>query len=167
MQLVPRLEIPEAQSENAEVRLTWSRWTRYQSSFALALAPAQPGVFALAEEVLAPGESAQLGQKRMLAVFHVDETDDLARAFTGLFSSTSPWRERLASGRCFLRVAVSTNAAERHAACAALRRWLTASTDNAAAIAGAREPHVTPRQPAPADRQKTEIVRPKSFPAGF
>lgn len=161
------VSFPAPQPENPEVRLNWSRWTRCRSSLSLALAPAQPGVFALAEEVVAPGEAPQIAHKRMLAVFHVDHSDDLGRALTGLFSSTSPWRERLAAGRCFLRFAVASDASERRAACSALQRWLAASADSAAAIAPPREPHVTPRQPAPADRRRTVIVRPASLPAGF
>ncbi len=164
---LPGIAVPGLQPETSEVRLTWSRWVRCQSSFSLVLAPAQPGVFALAEEVVAPGESAQIGHKRMLAVFHVDQADDLGRALGGLFGSASPWRERLAAGCCFLRFAVAEDPAERHAACSALQRWLAASTDGAAPIAGSREPHVTPRQPAPADKHAAEVARPASLPAGF
>lgn len=163
---VPHLAT-QARQPAAEPRLTWSRWNRYQTSFSLALAPAQPGIFALAEEVLAPGEAAQLGDRRMLAVFVIDQTDDLGRALSGLFGSASPWRERLASGSCFVRFAVVSNAAERNGACVALQQWLAASTDTAAAVAEQAQPHVAPRQASPAAHNSTEIDRPAPLPAGF
>ena len=61
-------------------RLQWSKWFRCESSFSLLLVPGQPGIFALGEEVVAPGELPSAGGKRMLALFQIAEADDLAVA---------------------------------------------------------------------------------------
>src|SRR5438445_336128 len=50
-------------------RLHWSRWFRCETSFDLLLVPSKPGLFALGEEIVAPGEMPVAGGKRMLAVF--------------------------------------------------------------------------------------------------
>src|SRR6201981_3006585 len=81
----------------------WSRWFRCESSFSLLLVPSAPGLYALAEEIIGPGES--LNAKRMLAVFEVAETDDLCVALSRQFSPRSPLSSRLSSGRCFVRFA--------------------------------------------------------------
>ena len=36
------------------MEMSWSRWFRCESSFELLLVPKQPGVFAIAEEVVEP-----------------------------------------------------------------------------------------------------------------
>lgn len=158
-----------------ESRLEWSRWTRCQSSFSLALAPHQPGLFALAEEVVPAGES---GARRLLAVIEIAQADDLARVLGRLFSASSPWREHLASGRCFLRYVVVTNPAEREAACAALQAWLAAASDLPAGGARSAPPEAAhaavdaadlpvPRAAAPAAKAAAAVGPPASFPAGF
>lgn len=115
-------------------RIAWSRWFRCESNFSVLLAPSQPGIFALGEEVLAPGELAAAGGKRMLALFQISETDDLGMALGHLFLPGSPVRERLENGRCFARYAVIEDAAQRHAACAALQQWAGSSSDTASGI---------------------------------
>ncbi|HET9181107.1 MAG TPA: hypothetical protein VFP59_03160 [Candidatus Angelobacter sp.] len=104
--------------------MNWSRWFRCESSFGLLLVPNQPGIFALAEEVL----SAPNG-RRMLAVFEVDETDDLALSLSRMFALGSPWREKLREGKCFARYAVAPGLADRRAAAEALKQWLAAQRD--------------------------------------
>jgi hypothetical protein len=42
------------------LRLQWSNWFRCESSFGVLLAPAKPGIFALGEEIVPPGESVEL-----------------------------------------------------------------------------------------------------------
>jgi hypothetical protein len=42
------------------LRLQWSNWFRCESSFSVLLAPAKPGIFALGEEIVPPGESVEL-----------------------------------------------------------------------------------------------------------
>jgi len=115
-------------------RLEWSRWSRCQSSISLALTPPLPGIFALAEEVISENESALVGNRRMIAVFDVQATDDLSHTLHGLFASGSPLRARIESGRCFVRYAVVPVRTQREAACVALRHWLAASTEAGSAI---------------------------------
>lgn len=112
-------------------RLEWSRWFRCESSFGLWLVPNQPGLFALGEEVLAPGENAATGGKRMLAIFHIAETRDLGIALGRMFASTHPLYDRVSRGRCFARCAVVTDAAERATCLAAFQRWLNSSAETA------------------------------------
>jgi hypothetical protein len=104
-------------------RIEWSRWFRCADSSSLVLVSSKPGVFALGEEVVAPGAVG----KRMLALFELSETDDLGMALGRLFLPGSPLRERLAAGRCFARYAVIEDATQRHTAYTALQRWLSSS----------------------------------------
>ena len=106
-------------------RVQWSRWVRCADSFSLVLMSSKPGVFALGEEVVAPAT----GGKRMLALLHISEADDLGMALGRLFLPGSPQREHLASGRCFARYAVIEDTDQRHAAYAALQRWLSGSSE--------------------------------------
>jgi hypothetical protein len=113
------------------MEMNWSRWFRCESSFALLLVPNQPGVFALAEEVIEPAGS---NSRRMLAVFEVDETEDLALSLSRLFAVGSRWREKLSEGRCYARYAVAPSLADRRAAAEALRQWLESQRDLATQI---------------------------------
>jgi hypothetical protein len=105
-------------------RLQWSRWFRCDSSFSVLLAPAKPGIFALAEE-MAP--AAQNG-KRILALFEIKETDDIGMTLGRLFLPGNSLRERLESGKCFVRYTVIEDAHERSAAYEIFRQWLQDST---------------------------------------
>jgi len=111
-------------------RVQWSRWFRCADSFSLVLMSSKPGVFALGEEIVAPGAVG----KRMLALFQISETDDLGMALGRLFLPGNPLRERLASGRCFARYAVMEDATQRNAAYAALQRWLSSSLETTSGI---------------------------------
>jgi hypothetical protein len=115
------------------MEMNWSRWFRCESSFGMLLVPNQPGVFALAEEVV----SAPNG-RRMLAVLAVDETEDLALSLSRLFAVGSPWREKLSEGRCFARYSVAPSIADRRAAADALKQWLEAQRDLAAQVFATR-----------------------------
>jgi hypothetical protein len=117
-------------------RLQWSKWFRCESSFSLILVPSKPGLFALGEEVIAPGEVPATGGKRMLALFQVAEADDLGMALGRLFLPGSPERERFASGRCFARYVAIEDAAQRRAACAAFEQWMASSSEAASGIVG-------------------------------
>jgi len=110
-------------------RLQWSSWFRCQDGFSLLLAPCKPGLFALAEEVIAPGELAVGDGKRMLALFQISEADDLGMALGRLFLSGSPERERFASGRCFARYVVIEDPTQRQLALTALQRWMASSAE--------------------------------------
>ena len=105
-------------------RVEWSRWFPCSDSCSLVLMSSKPGIFALGEEVVAPAT----GGKRMLGLFQVSETDDLGMALARMFLPGSPQRERLAEGRCFARYAVVEDAAQRHAAYAALQHWMSATS---------------------------------------
>jgi hypothetical protein len=113
--------------------IPWSRWFRCESSFSLLLVPSAPGLYALAEEVAAPGEA--LANKRMLAVFEIAETDDLCVTLSRQFSPSSPLSARLASGRCFVRFAQLRDAERRRMVCNSLKRWMAASTQTATGLA--------------------------------
>ena len=111
-------------------RVQWSRWLRCADSFSLVLMSSKPGVFALGEEIVAPGAAG----KRMLALFQISEADDLGMALGRLFLPGNPLRERMATGRCFARYAVMEDATQRHAAYAALQRWLSSSLETTSGI---------------------------------
>jgi hypothetical protein len=113
------------------MEMNWSRWFRCESSFGLLLVPNQPGIFALAEEIV---QSAGPNSRRMLAVFEVGESDDLVRALSRLYVPSSPWRQRLADARCYLRYAVVPDAEERRSAAGALMSWLNSQREVAAQI---------------------------------
>ena len=105
-------------------RLEWSRWFRFDSSVSALLVPAKPGVFALGEEVVPPGDGEG---KRMLALFQISEADDLGMTLGRMFLPGSLLRERLESGSCYARYTVIEDAAQRQSALAALQKWLQSS----------------------------------------
>jgi hypothetical protein len=115
-------------------RLQWSSWFRCHDSFSLVLAPCKPGLFALGEEVIAPGEMGVGEGKRMLALFQISEADDLGMALGRLFLSGSSERERFATGRCFARYVVIEDAVQRRTAYAALQRWMASSAEAASGV---------------------------------
>lgn len=152
--------------------LAWSPWSRCQSSFSLALTPHLPGVFALAEEVVATDDSAPDARQRML---QVSATDDLAQALDRLFVPSSPLRARLESGRCFVRYAVVPDRAQREAVYVALLHWLAASSEVAC---GLGQSAVAPEIETAADTQaqvqapdrdikESSLGPPPPLPAGF
>ena len=113
------------------MEMNWSRWFRCESSFELLLVPNQPGVFALAEEIVQP---AGPQSRRMLAVFEVQEADDLALSMSRLFAAGSPLREKLAQVRCHVRYAVAPGIADRRTAALALKTWLKSHREVAAQV---------------------------------
>jgi hypothetical protein len=113
------------------MEMNWSRWFHCESSFGLLLVPSQPGVFALAEEVV---QSVGAQSRRMLAVFEVAEADDLSRALSRLFAAGSPWREKMAQAKVYVRYAIAPSIADRRAAATALKNWLSAQREVASQI---------------------------------
>jgi len=97
----------------------------------LLLVPSQPGVFALAEEVV---QAVGAQSRRMLAVFEVAEADDLSRAMSRLFAAGSPWREKMAEAKVYVRYAIAPSIADRRTATAALKNWLSAQREVASQI---------------------------------
>jgi len=113
------------------MEMKWSRWFRCESSFELLLVPNQPGVFAIAEEIV---QAAGPQSRRMLAVFEVQEAEDLARAMSRLFAANSSWREKLAQARCYVRYTVAPSIADRRTAATALKTWLSSQREVAAQV---------------------------------
>ena len=135
------------------MEMNWSRWFRCESSFGLLLVPSQPGVFALAEEVVqAVGAQA----RRMLAVFEVAEAEDLSRAMSRLFAAGSPWREKMAQERVYVRYAIAPSIADRRAAATALKNWLSAQREVASQIFE-QTPMVAEQKVAPSAEGPSEI----------
>jgi hypothetical protein len=127
------------------MEMNWSRWFHCESSFGLLLVPSQPGVFALAEEVV---QAAEPQSRRMLAVFEVAEADDLSRAMSRLFAAGSPWREKMAQVKVYVRYAIAPGLADRRAATAALKNWLSAQREVASQIFESK-PSMAAEQKAP------------------
>jgi hypothetical protein len=72
--------------------------------------------------------------KRMLAVLQFSEDDDMAFTLDRMFTRTNPMRDRLASGRCFLRFVVIEDQAQRRSICATLNQWMLSSAEKATGI---------------------------------
>jgi len=135
------------------MEMTWSRWFHCESSFGLLLVPSQPGVFALAEEVV---QASGPQSRRMLAVFEVAEAEDLSRAMSRLFAAGSPWREKMAQVRVYVRYAIAPSIADRRTAAAALKNWLSTQREVAQQIF---------EKPAVAAEQKPAAAEPKGVMA--
>jgi hypothetical protein len=130
------------------MEMNWSHWFHCESSFGLLLVPSQPGVFALAEEVM---QAAGPESRRMLAVFEVAEAEDLSRAMSRLFAAGSPWREKMAQARCYVRYAIAPSIADRRTATAALKNWLSAQREVASQVFESRPPLATEQKPGAAE----------------
>lgn len=149
-------------------RLQWSKWFRCQDSFTLVLAPCKPGLFALGEEVIAPGELAVGEGKRMLALFQISEANDLGMALGRMSLSGNPARERLASGRCFARYVVIEDPTQRRTALTALQRWMASSAEAVSGMANtvAAPAFEADAQPESSNKQ-AQIGPPMPIPSGF
>jgi hypothetical protein len=127
-------------------RLQWSRWFRCDSTHSLLTVPSKPGIFALAEEVMdlgppeihvgtdafvRPAEQRSPADetRRMLAVVQFAEDDDMAFTLDRMFTKINPMRDRLGSGRCFLRFVVIEDQSQRRSICAALNQWMVSSAE--------------------------------------
>jgi len=137
-------------------RLQWSRWFLCDSPHSLLVVPSKPGIFAIAEEVAALGGASEprrrnpersegslefdIGSaeaapgKRMLAVLQFSEDDDMAFTLDRMFTRINPMRDRLASGRCFLRFVVIEDQAQRRSICSALNQWMVSTAEKASGI---------------------------------
>jgi len=139
-------------------RLKWSRWFRCESPHSLLFVPSQPGVFALAEEVMNLSEPNREGHDfsraeklpldraalaaegqapdtaRMLAVSQFFEADDMAFVLDRMLSYQNPMRARLASGRYFVRYVVIEDHTQRRSIASALNQWISSSAERATGI---------------------------------
>jgi hypothetical protein len=145
-------------------RLHWSRWFRCESHHSLLLVPSQPGVFALAEEIMdfgteavwdrVPSAPLKAGSdpvrpsaarldlassttapaRRMLAVSRFFEDDDMAFVLDRMLAAHHPMRARLISGRYFVRFVVIEEESQRRSICNALNQWIANSSEKASSI---------------------------------
>ena len=113
-------------------RLEWTRWFKIDSSDSALLVPAKPGIFALGEEIITPGENAPEG-KRMLALFQISQADDLGMTLGRMFLRGNMLRERLQAGRCFARYTIIEDATQRQTALLALQKWMQSTSEVASA----------------------------------
>jgi hypothetical protein len=148
-------EEPSSRLATRPPALQWSKWFRCETSFSLLLVPEQPGVYAVAEEILAPGESAAARGKRELTLIQFAKAENLARALSRLFTPASPLYQRIAAGGCFLRYAVVEDEATRQTVCATLQAWLAASAEVLTPTAGTEH------------RLDKGELQPPPLPAGF
>lgn len=147
-------------------RLQWSRWFRCETSFDLLLVPSKPGLFALGEEVVTPGEMPS--GKRMLAVFEIAQAEDLPIAISRLFAPASPLKDQIDHGRCFVRYAVIDDEANRHSAFEALQRWLASSAETASGVTSEfSQTKQGAHNETDMQAQSEETMLPAPFPAGF
>ena len=116
-------------------RLQWSRWFPCESPHSLLLVPSKPGLVALAEEALGPGDTP-VGGKRMLAVLRFCEAEDMAFVLDRMFAPVHPMRSRLVAGHCFVRFVVIEDAVQRGTICSALNQWMIASADKTSGATG-------------------------------
>lgn len=115
-------------------RLRWSQWLRCDSCLSFIGVPDSGGIFALAEELVGPGEISGADGKRMLAVYRISEADHLGLTMGRLFLPGKPEADRLASGRCFARYAIVEDAAQRRTAHAAFQQWMASSAETPTGI---------------------------------
>lgn len=129
-------------------RLRWSRWFRCESHHSLLQVPSKPGVFALAEEVASfdtsqehigsgalgrPASSAS-GGRRMLAVTHFFEDDDIAYVLDRMLTKENPLRAALNSGRYFIRFVIIEDRFQRRQIYNSLSQWLSDSAEKTSGI---------------------------------
>jgi hypothetical protein len=85
-----------------------------------------------AEGILDGNQRAE--SRRMLAVLQFSEDDDMAFTLDRMFTRINPMRDRLSSGRCFLRFVVIEDEAQRRTICAALNQWMINSAEKASGL---------------------------------
>lgn len=173
-------------------RLRWSRWFRCESHHSLLSVPSRPGVFAVAEEIMALGSEAQANAEsasqqpnaaeipRMLAVTKFFEDDDMAFTLDRMLSWRNSMHLSLESGRYFIRYVVIEDQTQRRSICNALNQWIASSSERAAGIGtqfatSLEVPATDPKVrsvPWPASAQfgsvdGNDVCCPSAFPSGF
>jgi hypothetical protein len=149
------------------MELNWSRWFRCESSFGLLLVPELPGIFALAEEIM---PAAGPDSRRMVAVFEINQAENVSLTLSRLFAPGSAWQVRLATTRCYARYAIVADAEKRREATEALKAWLDSQMDAAAHVfEQALRPQVIPQEAATvAERAVDRVMATKPrLPSGF
>jgi len=152
-------------------KLQWSRWFRCDSSFDFRLIPSSAGIYTFAEEIVAAGELAVTGGKRMLGVVSIAETEDLCLALARHMAPSGPMSAKLWSGKCFVRFAKVAEESHRQAACAALNQWLAAAAGTASGLGAAEflsEPDPEPpASPEPQQQLRLTDMKAPALPSGF
>jgi hypothetical protein len=118
--------------------------------------------------------------KRMLAVLQFSEDDDMAFTLDRMFTKPNAMRDRLSSGRCFLRFVVIEDEDQRRSICTALNQWLLSSAEKASGMPPAfasslevsaiatRSTEKAPIAPAyPDSGAGNNLHCPQPFPSGF
>jgi hypothetical protein len=146
-------------------RLQWSRWLHCENSFSTLLVPSKPGLFALGQEVIAPGELPATGGRRMLALFQISETEDLGMALGRLFLPGAPDRDRFAAGNCFARYAVIEDVVQRRTAHSALQQWMASSAETVSGVAADLPTHAAEMEQK--ELSQPNIGPPAPLPSGF
>ncbi len=84
----------------------------------------------------AHGRSSALaaGGRRMLAVTQFFEAEDMAFVLDRMLSRPNPMRDRLASGRYFVRFVVIEDQSQRRTICSALNQWMVSAAEKATGI---------------------------------
>src|ERR1700688_3695073 len=78
--------------------------------------------------------AAEVPERRLLAVLQFSEDDDMAFTLDRMFTRINPMRDRLSSGRCFLRFVVIDDQAQRRSICSALNQWILSSAQKATGL---------------------------------
>ena len=103
-------------------RVQWSSWFSVNDPLGLLEVPGKAGLFALAEELAAPGQPKLGDGKRLLGLLRIAEAQDLGLALARLFLNPGPEGQRV-SNRYFARYAVIEDDRQRQSAYAAFQRW--------------------------------------------
>jgi hypothetical protein len=72
--------------------------------------------------------------RRLLAVIQFFEDDDMAFVLDRMMSRPNPLRDRLNSGRYFVRFVVIEDPAQRRSICTALNQWMVSAAEKATGI---------------------------------
>jgi hypothetical protein len=80
------------------------------------------------------GTASAPEERRMLAVTQFFEDDDMAFTLDRMLARPNPMRQRLASGRYFVRFVVIQDIGQRRSICGALNQWIANSSEKASGI---------------------------------
>lgn len=101
-------------------RVEWSSWFCVDDRLSLLQVPSKPGLFALAEELAAPGQREGGNGRRLLGLLHMAESDDLGLKLGRLFLLQG---RQCVGTKCFVRYAVIEDDRQRQSAYTAFQRW--------------------------------------------
>jgi len=82
----------------------------------------------------AESRNPETGSRRMLAVTQFFEADDMAFVLDRMLSRPNPMRDRLASGRYFVRFVLIEDQSQRRTISSALNQWMVSAAEKATGI---------------------------------